>query len=686
MIRQRALAWAVVLALVATVQIAPLPTRLPTPFTAALAQGDPAADAGKPTDLAIVALHCAEAPATEALTSFFASASSPARCAPAVGVAIAVTENGDPVPGSPFTTDVDGSLVVGVGLGSEVTVKEDPKSIPSGYQPLTQEAKGVPYANPVRLDSAVADAAVLFVNVPSSVATSLAQGAPVADTGESTDLAVIALHCAQAPATEALTSFFSSGTAPTGCGPAVGVKIAVTENEKPLSGSPFQTDVAGGLRIPVSLGSSVEVREDPASLPDGYQPITQQVNSVPYANPVQLDSAMDGAAVLFVNVPSSVAAQVQRTSAVAVAEPIGLADAVATDVNATALMSTTTGRAGCDPAYPDERTCISSGRPLAAPCSITTERNFTVLPPDPRGLDSDGDGIGCEPVASSGGTVSIGSGFNTYARGYARFAAPAANDESAVAADSVTTGDGAWDSTREGAVPNEWHVHSGLTRAGLWFWRPDSINDGLRFVHPDRTRAGLWFVPRGRNGTGNVAIASNPVVIGNGSWFSPNRVFLGNLTIASSGSGNVAIVSNPVVIGHGLWGWPDHTNNGNWFWRARDGGNGWHWPDNNTKGVWFWPGNSVRAGNGGIAVCNANGGIIQLGDINSGGNRGNTIAVGNTFGSVNIDGGTVINRTSLDLDANGGVCVANASGGIGNVAIASNPVFIGRGLWSWPGH
>src|SRR5215213_6842370 len=84
MIRQRALAWAVVLALVATVQIAPLPTRLPTPFTAALAQGDPAADAGKLTDLAIVALHCAEAPATEALTSFFASASPPARCAPAV--------------------------------------------------------------------------------------------------------------------------------------------------------------------------------------------------------------------------------------------------------------------------------------------------------------------------------------------------------------------------------------------------------------------------------------------------------------------------------------------------------------------------------------------------------------------------------------------------------------------------
>jgi hypothetical protein len=56
-------------------------------------------------------------------------------------------------------------------------------------------------------------------------------------------------------------------------------------------------------------------------------------------------------------------------------------------------------RTGCDPAYPEERTCIPPGPPLAQPCAITDERNFTVLPPDPRGLDRDGDGIGCEPVS-----------------------------------------------------------------------------------------------------------------------------------------------------------------------------------------------------------------------------------------------------------------------------------------------
>ena len=55
-----------------------------------------------------------------------------AGCAPAEGVSIAVTENEKPLSGSPFTTDTDGTLAVRVGLGSEVTVKEDPKSLPPG--------------------------------------------------------------------------------------------------------------------------------------------------------------------------------------------------------------------------------------------------------------------------------------------------------------------------------------------------------------------------------------------------------------------------------------------------------------------------------------------------------------------------------------------------------------------------
>lgn len=56
-------------------------------------------------------------------------------------------------------------------------------------------------------------------------------------------------------------------------------------------------------------------------------------------------------------------------------------------------------REGCDPAYPDARTCIPPGPPFDQGCAITDERRFTVLPPDPQGLDHDNDGIGCEPLA-----------------------------------------------------------------------------------------------------------------------------------------------------------------------------------------------------------------------------------------------------------------------------------------------
>jgi uncharacterized protein YkwD len=47
----------------------------------------------------------------------------------------------------------------------------------------------------------------------------------------------------------------------------------------------------------------------------------------------------------------------------------------------------------CDHAYPDF--CIPSPPP-DLDCADFTERNFTALPPDPHGLDPDGDGIACE--------------------------------------------------------------------------------------------------------------------------------------------------------------------------------------------------------------------------------------------------------------------------------------------------
>ena len=55
-------------------------------------------------------------------------------------------------------------------------------------------------------------------------------------------------------------------------------------------------------------------------------------------------------------------------------------------------------RKGCDPAYPDEDTCIPPGPPFGQGCAVTEERLFTVLPPDPQRLDHDKDGVGCEPI------------------------------------------------------------------------------------------------------------------------------------------------------------------------------------------------------------------------------------------------------------------------------------------------
>ena len=47
----------------------------------------------------------------------------------------------------------------------------------------------------------------------------------------------------------------------------------------------------------------------------------------------------------------------------------------------------------CDSSYPDF--CIPPPPPDLN-CADILDKRFTVLPPDPHGLDRDGDGIGCE--------------------------------------------------------------------------------------------------------------------------------------------------------------------------------------------------------------------------------------------------------------------------------------------------
>jgi hypothetical protein len=94
----------------------------------------------------------------------------------------------------------------------------------------------------------------------------------------------------------------------------------------------------------------------------------------------------------------------------------------------------------------------------------------------------------------------------------------------------------------------------------------------------------------------------------------------------------------------------------------------------------FGDGGNAAAGNGGVAVAEANGGTVTVGNINSGGNSGNSVVVqGSQGGNVVVDGGTVTNETTIDISADGGTAVADASGGDGNVAVGGNGGDFGDG-------
>ena len=83
----------------------------------------------------------------------------------------------------------------------------------------------------------------------------------------------------------------------------------------------------------------------------------------------------------------------------------------------------------------------------------------------------------------------------------------------------------------------------------------------------------------------------------------------------------------------------------------------------------------AAAGNGGTADASANGGAVAVGDVNSGRNLGNVIGVGDTWGGVGVDGGAVANATTLDIAAEGGTAIADASGGDDNVAFVEDVIF-----------
>ena len=104
----------------------------------------------------------------------------------------------------------------------------------------------------------------------------------------------------------------------------------------------------------------------------------------------------------------------------------------------------------------------------------------------------------------------------------------------------------------------------------------------------------------------------------------------------------------------------------------------------------FAVGEDASAGNGGRANASADGGIVIVGSLILGNNEGNQVSVGGSSsgdgsgsgsgsGSSNagcfggsIDGGDVRNETNIDISADGGIAIADASGGDDNIALGED--------------
>jgi hypothetical protein len=81
---------------------------------------------------------------------------------------------------------------------------------------------------------------------------------------------------------------------------------------------------------------------------------------------------------------------------------------------------------------------------------------------------------------------------------------------------------------------------------------------------------------------------------------------------------------------------------------------------------------TASAGNGGVATAAGNGGAVAAGDINSGGNVGSAIAVGDTYGpDPDVYGGDIFNETGMAVAVDGGTGIADATGGNNNLAFVS---------------
>src|SRR5215216_196926 len=160
----------------------------------------------------------------------------------------------------------------------------------------------------------------------------------------------------------------------------------------------------------------------------------------------------------------------------------------------------------------------------------------------------------------------------------------------------------------------------------------------------DLSADGGIAVSNANGGDNNIAVGGNGGIIGNGGDAAAGN---GGVAVAEANGGSVTIgdinsggnVGNTVVV-QGTQGGNvavdggtvtnettiDISANGGTAVASADGGDG-NIAVGGTGGI-IGDGGEAAAGNGGVASSEANGGTISIGDVNSGGNSGNTVIVG----------------------------------------------------------
>jgi hypothetical protein len=179
------------------------------------------------------------------------------------------------------------------------------------------------------------------------------------------------------------------------------------------------------------------------------------------------------------------------------------------------------------------------------------------------------------------------------------------------------------------------------------------------------------------------------VVADGGTAISDTSGGVGNAAfVAESGDGNDGNNNNNGNNNRNNNNNSNNNNNRNNNNRNNNNRNGWTSQSVQSLEVLFQE-DTASAGNGGVATASANGGAVGIGDINSGGNAGNAITVGNTncpgaapvaAGGGDKGGGTAGGGVTVGGGGRGGQVRVLPSTGIGvDEAGTSGSLFLALG-------